>query len=201
MKFKTMILCCLAGAVILAMGYEYLQAQPNTAGSGFKVGVVSVQRALRNCQATIKFREKIMAEKEQMDAEEEKLTQESKALAASLSAYKPGSSDHMKQLKEMLQKQNELKTLQELNPRRRALKEMQWTQTLYQEILRITKELGAAKGLNLILEGDQPRFPFQRYEDLVMTLSTHKVLFSEGCIDLTNEVIAQLDKIQSKFKY
>jgi Skp family chaperone for outer membrane proteins len=195
-----MILFCLAGAVILSMGYEYLQAQPNTA-SGMKIGVVSVQRALRNCQATIKFRDKIMAEKERADAEEEKLAQEGKALAASLTAYKPGSSDHMKQLKEMLQKQNELKTLQELNPRQRALKEMQWTQTLYQEILRIARELGVAKGLNLVLEGDQPQFPFQRYEDLVMTLSTHKVLYSEGCVDLTNEVIAQLDKIQSKFKY
>ena len=201
MKFKTMVLCCLAGAVILAMGYEYLQAQPNRAGSDFKVGVVSVQRALRNCQATIKFREKIMAEKEQMDAEENKIAQEGKALADSLTAYIPGSSDHMERLKETLQKQNELKTLQELNPRRRALKEMQWTQTLYQEILRITKELGAAKGLNLVLEGDQPQFPFQRYEELVGILSTHKVLYSEGCIDLTNEVIAQLDKIQSKFKY
>ena len=201
MKFKTMIICSLAGAIILAMGYDYLHAQPNRAGSGLKVGVVSVQRALRNCQATIKFRDKIMAEKERSDAEEEKLAQEGKALAASLTAYKPGSSDHMKQLKEMLQKQNELKTLQELNPRQRALKEMQWTQTLYQEILRIAKELGAAKGLNLVLEGNQPQFPFQRYEDLVMTLSTHKVLYSDGCVDLTNEVIAQLDKIQSKFKY
>jgi Skp family chaperone for outer membrane proteins len=200
MKFKTMIIFCLAGAVILAMGYEYLQAQPNTA-SGMKIGIVSAQRALRNCQATIKFREKIIAEKEQMDAEEEKLAQEGKALAASLTAYKPGTDDHMNQLKAMLQKQNELKTLQELNPRRRALREMQWTQTLYQEILRIAKELGAAKGLNLVLEGDQPQFPFQRYEDLVMTLSTHKVLYSEGCVELTNEVIAQLDKIQSKFKY
>ena len=130
-----------------------------------------------------------------------KIAQEGKALADSLSAYIPGSSDHMERLKETLQKQNELKTLQELNPRRRALKEMQWTQTLYQAILRITKELGAAKGLNLVLEGDQPQFPFQRYEELVGILSTHKVLYSEGCIDLTNEVIAQLDKIQSKFKY
>ena len=201
MKFKTMALSCLACAVILAMGYEYLQAQPNRSGSGFKVGVVSVQRSLRNCQATIKFAEKIKAEKEQMDAEEDKLTQEGKALAASLSAYKPGSSDHMERLKEMLQKQNELKTLQELNPRRLTLKQMQWTQTLYQEILRIAKELGAAKGMSLVLEGDQPQFPFQRYDDLVMTLNSHKVLYSEGCVDLTNEVIAQLDKIQSKFKY
>lgn len=199
MKFKTMVLCCLAGAVILTMGYEYLQAQPNVTGPDSKIGVVSVQRALRNCQATIKFTEKIKAERKQMDAEEQKLARESESLAKSLKAFKPDSSDYMERLEEMLEKQSKLKALQEINPRRLTLKQMQWTQTLYQEILKITKELGAAKGLNLVLEGDQPQFPFQRPEELAGVISTHKVLYSEGCVDLTNEVIAELDKIKSKF--
>ncbi len=201
MKFKTMVLGCLAGAVILATGYEYLQAQPNVAGPGSKIGVVSVRRALRNCQATIKFKEKVVAENQKMAAEENRLSQEGKALADSLKAYKPDSSDYMERLQEMVQKQSELKALQEINPRRRVLKEMQWTQNLYQEILRITRELAAQKSLNMVLGADKPEFPFQRYEELVMTLSTHKVLYSDGCVDLTNEVIARLDKMQSKFKF
>jgi Skp family chaperone for outer membrane proteins len=201
MKFKTMVLCCLAGAVILTMGYEYLQAQPNVAGPGLKIGIVSVGRALRNCQATVKFKEKVMAENEKMAAEEERIAQEGKALADSLKAYKPDSSDYMERLQEMVQKQSQLKALQEVNPRRRVLKEMQWTQNLYKEILRITKSLAAEKGLDLVLGADEPEFPFQRYEELVMALSTHKVIYNEGCIDITNEVIAQLDKIQSKFKF
>ncbi len=53
---------------------------------------------------------------------------------------------------------------------------MRWTQNLYQEILRITKEVSAKKGLNLVLNEDEPEFPFQRYENLVMALSTHKAL-------------------------
>jgi len=200
MKFKTMVIGCLAGAVILATGYEYLQAQPNVAGPDLKIGIVSVGRALRNCQATAKFKEKVNAEYQQMAAEEDKLSKDGQALADSLKAYKPDSSDYLKRLQEMVQKQSELKALQEINPRRRVLKEMQWTQNLYQEILRITKALAAEKGLNLVLGADEPEFPFQRYEELVMTLSTHKVLYNEGCVDLTNEVIARLDKIQSKFK-
>ncbi len=200
MKFRTMLLGCLAGAVILATGYEYLQAQPGAAGPGMKIGIVSVGRALRNCQATLKFREKVLAESEKMAADEERLAQEGKALADSLKALKPDSSDYNERLQEMVQKQSQLKALQEVNPRRRRLKQMQWTQNLYREILRITKSLAAQKGLNLVLGADEPEFPFQRYEELVMTLGTHKVLYHEGCVDLTNEVIAELDKIQSKFK-
>lgn len=201
MKFKTMVIGCLAGAVILAMGYEFLQAQPNVVGPGSKIGIVSVGRALRNCQATIKFKTKAIAENKKMATEENRLSQESKALADSLKAYKPNSSDYNERLQEMVQKQSQLKALQEINPRRRVLTQMQWTQNLYQEILRITKALAAEKGLNLVLGADEPEFPFQRYEELVMTLSTHKVLYNDGCVDLTNEVIAQLDKIQSKFKF
>jgi hypothetical protein len=53
----------------------------------------------------------------------------------------------------------------------------------------------------MVLGADEPEFPFQSYEQLVMTLSTHKVLYSDGCVDLTNEVIAQLDKMQSRLGF
>ena len=197
MKFKTMVLGCLAGAIILATGYEYLQAQPNVTGP-VKIGVVSVGRALHNCKATIKFTEGLRADQEKMLKEEDTLTKEGKALADSLKAFKPDSSEYMERLQEMVRKQSELKALQEINPRRSTLKKMLWTQKLYKEILRITKELAAQKGLTLVLGVDEPEFPFQRYDELVMTLSTHKVLYHNGCADLTNEVIAQLDKMQSK---
>ncbi len=197
MKFKTILLGCLAGAIILATGYEYLQAQPNVTGPALKIGIVSVHSALRNCKATIKFRERLIAEKVKMDSEEDALDKESKSLAGSLRAFRPDSSEYMETFQKMVRTQSELKALQEVNPRRSALKQMQWTQKVYKEILRITKELAAKKGLTLVLGADEPEFPFQRYDELVMTLSTHKVLYHNGCVDLTNEVIAQLDKMQS----
>ena len=193
-----MVLSCLAGAIILATGYEYLQAQPNVTGPALKIGVVSVHTALRNCQATKKFTQGLKAEQEKMILEEDTLTKEGKALADSLKAYKPDSSEYMKQLQEMVRKQSELKALQEINPRRSTLIQMQWTQKVYKEILRITKELAAEKGLVLVLGAEEPEFPFQRYDELVMTLSTHKVLYNNGCVDLTIEVIARLDKMQSQ---
>ncbi|MBW7992117.1 MAG: OmpH family outer membrane protein [Planctomycetes bacterium] len=198
MKFKTMVLCCVASAIILATGYEYLQAQPNVTGPTLKIGVVSVHRALRNCKATIKFTEELRVEQDKMLKEEKKLTTDGQALAGSLRAYKPDSNEYMETFQKMVRTQSELKALQEVNPRRSRLKQMQWTQKLYKEILRITKELAAKKGLALVLGADEPEFPFERYEELVMTLSTHKVLYNNGCVDLTSEVRAELDKMQSQ---
>ena len=199
MKIKTAILGCLMGTVVLLLVHEYSMAQVKTHDTVLPIGIVDVRRALRECKATEKYRERTNAENSKMDAEEEQLSREIQALAAGLRALKPGTSDHLAQYREYLQKQANLKTMQEFNPQQKALKNQQWTQELYKEILRITKVLAAEKGLPLVLESNEPEFPIQRYEDLVMTLSTHKVLYSNGCLDLTDEVIAELDKEESKF--
>ena len=211
MKAKTMFLGCLVGVVILAMGYPdggnrdsqtqlvsakaEAVARPKANEPALNIGVVSIVRALRDCKATASYRERVIAENGEMDIEEERLSKEIQAMAAGLKAFKPGSNDYLARYRELLQKQGELKALQEFNPRRRMLRDLQWTQDIYKEILRITKELAAEKGLGLVLGADEPEFPIQRYDEI----STHKVLYSDGCVDLTNEVVARLDKIQSKF--
>jgi Skp family chaperone for outer membrane proteins len=199
MKVKTSVLVFFTGAAILLLVHRFSPAQETAAKQTLPIGIVDVRRALRDCKATAKYRERTNAENAKMDAEEEQLSREVQALAAGIRALKPGTSDHLAQYKEYLQKQNELKTMQEFNPQQKALKHQQWTQTLYQEILRITNDLAAEKGLPLVLASDQPEFPIQRYEELAMTLSTHIVLYSEGCQDLTDQVIAELDKVESKF--
>jgi Skp family chaperone for outer membrane proteins len=199
MKIKTVVLGCLMGVVVLLFVHQYSTAQVTTNDQVLPIGIVDVRRALRECKATAKYRERTNAENAKMDDEEEQLSRKVQALATGLRALKPGTSDHLEQYKEYLQKQAELKSLQEFNPQQKMLKHQQWTQPLYQEILSITKTLAAEKGLALVLESDEPEFPIQRYEDLAMTLNTHKVLYSKGCLDLTDEVIAELDKEESKF--
>lgn len=199
MKIKTAVLICLISLAVLLLVHEYGMAQMKPGNSTLPVGIVDVRRALRDCKATAKYRDRTTAENNKMDAEEQQLTREIQALAAGLRALKPDSSDYLSQYREYLQKQGELKAMQEFNPRQKATKHQQWTEALYQEILRITKELAAVKGLALVLESDEPQFPIQQYEELAMTLNTHKVLYNNGCLDLTDEVIAELDKEESKF--
>jgi len=205
MKVKTMFLGCLAGVVILAMVYEYSQTQlvsakaeavagPKTNEPALKIGVVSIGRALRDCKATVKYRERAIAENGEMDIEEERLSKEVQALAAGLKALKPDSSDYMARYLELLQKQGELKVLQELNPRRKMLRELRWTQDLYKKILQITKELAEEKGLDLVLEKDEIDIFALSVNEISQTIRTHKVLYSGGCVDISNEVVARLDK-------
>jgi Skp family chaperone for outer membrane proteins len=201
MKRRAMLLSGLIGVVVLFAIHQYDVAQANSAKPVLPIATISVSQALRDCKATAKYREKTTAENDRMDAEEDKLSKEIQALAAGLraGALKPDSADYMQQYQDLLQKQAELKVMQDLNPQKKALKHQLWTEKLYKEILRITKELAAQKGLALVLAVDEPEFPMTRYEDLAMALRTHKVLYNGGCLDLTGEVIAELDKIEAKF--
>ncbi len=200
MKIKAVILGLFVCAVVLFAGLQYSQAQPKTDKPSSKIGIVSVRKAFRNCKRNSKYREQAIAEQTKIKAEEEKLSKEMEAQEAALKALKGGSSDHLAQYKELLEKRAALEVQRQFNNQQRALKDRQWTEELYKEILRHTREIAQQKGLELVLEVDEPEFPVESGDELMMTLSTHKVLYSEGCLNLTDEVVARLDAQESTTK-
>ncbi len=196
MKIKMAVLGCLIFCVLLLSGYEYTLAQTGEPAS--KIGVMSVERVLRDCKATAKYREQMKAEGDKMSAEMEVLSKEIQALRAGLQlgVVKIGSSDYFKQHWELAQKQAELDARKEYIPNQQMLQQQLWTQEIYQKILQVTKEVGEEKGLILILEKSEPEFPVQ--SDFGLIIGTHKVLYSGGCPDITDDVIAKLDAMESK---
>ena len=200
MKTRIVVLGFLAGSVFLFCGREYSSAQLNSDALRSKLGVVSVSTVFRDCKANASYRKKEIAEQETIMAKLEILQKETAVKEAGLKALKPGSSDHLKQYEELLKKQAELDAMKQFSSRQRILKDAQWTEVLYKEILRITKDLAKQKGLTMVLEVAEPDFPMANSEELMMALQTHKVLYSAGCADLTAEVVAEMDKIESKFK-
>ncbi|MHC4570212.1 MAG: OmpH family outer membrane protein, partial [Planctomycetota bacterium] len=191
------VLSCLMGAVVLFFVHEFSLAQPLATVPASKIGLISVSRAMRDCKATAAFGAKVKAEAEQMAAAEKALNDEINVLTGGVRALVRGTADYMTQYKLLVQKQAELKAIQEVNREQRALSQQAWAQKVYREILRITKEVGAGKGLNLVLQRSEPEFPVQNADQLMMVISTHKVLYGDGCVDVTDEVIAELDKIES----
>jgi len=197
MKFKAVVLSCLIGAVALLFVHEFSLAQPLATGPASKIGLISVSRALRDCKATATFGAKAKAEAEQMAANERTLNDEINVLTGGVRALVPGTPDYMAQYKLLVQKQAELKAIQEFNREQRSVSQRVWAEKVYKEILRLTKEVASAKGLDLVLERSEPDFPIKNADQLMMTLSTNKVLYGGGCLDITDEVIAELDKVES----
>ena len=194
MKIRTIVLSFLLGAVVLSMGYEYSRAEPKADKPSSKIGVVNIQRIFSICKRNAKYEEETKAEQNKLNAELEKLVAEIRAEEAGLKTLKPGSSDRIAQVEEILTKQAGLQTKEEIYKRRLELKYQLFIEGLYKDILRETTEVAKQKGLDLVQVKDEIEFPALSVSDAMMAIRTHKLLYSGGCLDITDEVMARVDK-------
>ncbi len=195
MKIKVVVLCCLAGGIILSAGYEgsLAKSQAKALKAGPKIGVVSIRKIFQECKRNVKYRQEAGAEQNRVIAELDKLDKEIEAERAGLKTLVAGSSDYMQQLKDILEKQAKRQAHEEFHKQQIAFKDRQWTERLYRDILRTTDEVAAGKGLDLVFENSEPELPASSTNDLILAIRTHKLLYSVGCLDISNEVIARLD--------
>jgi len=199
MKARTMVLGFLAGVVILAMGYPNggnrdSQAQSKTNTPSSKIGIVSILKVFRDSKRSDARMTEINAEQNKIRAALQKLFKEIEAQEAGLKALKPESSDYLTRRKELIDKQVLLDAEQKFNEEQAMLKRYKLSKELYQDILRITSELAEQKGLDLVLEKDEIDEISLSVNEISRTISTHKVLYSGECVDITDEVVARLDK-------
>jgi Skp family chaperone for outer membrane proteins len=212
MKTRAVVLGVLTSAVVLFLGYGYSAycaeaaaktgsaAEPGAGAVNSKIGIVSMRNVFRDCKVNASYREEALAEQAKKNAELDVLEKEIAAQEAGVKALRPGTGDYMKQYEDLLNKQARFEAAKQFVSQQRALKDRRWTEDLYKEVLRITKELAKQKGLTVVLEADEPNFPMPSADELMMALQTHKVLYSDGCMDLTAEVVTEMNKIESQFK-
>jgi Skp family chaperone for outer membrane proteins len=193
MKVRKVILYCLAAAVGLAFVYEYGWAQADDAQKKGGIGIVSIRKIFNQCKRNVKYREEAVAEQDKVLAELDKLSKEIDADKAGLKVLKSGSEDHIKLMKEVLTKQANFQAQEEFAKQQFSLKDQRWTEQLYQDILRVTKEVAKAKGLDIVFGVEEPEIPAASANELMLSIRTHTVLYSGGCIDISDDVLAMID--------
>jgi Skp family chaperone for outer membrane proteins len=193
MRAKAILLSFLIGVVIVFVGYQRGRAAPAGDGAQPKIGVVGIRRIFQDCKRNVKYREEATAEQQKIIAELGKLKSEIEADEAGLKALKAGSSDYLDLMKAVLEKQASLQAKQDYHKQQLALKDQRWTEELYTDILRETAAVAKQKGLDIVLEKDEPELPALSAQELMMIIRTHSVLYSGGCPDITDEVINRVD--------
>jgi len=154
---------------------------------------VSIRKIFRDCKRSAKYRQESNAERQKIDGELTKLDNEIKAQQAGLQTLKNGSENYMAQVKEVLEKQGSLKALQQFHKQQLALTEQRITEDIYGDILRITGEVAKEKGLDWVFETSEPELPASSPTELELSMGMHKLLYGDGCSDITNEVMTILD--------
>ena len=128
-----------------------------------------------------------------MSLELRTLAQELDVEKAQLQTFRPGTDDYLKQAQLVGGKQVNLEALQEHYTQITRAKERDWTEQLYKDVLAAAQRVAEAKGLGMIFDCSEPEYPIPA-ERLFMAISTHKLIYSKGCIDIHDEVLAEIDK-------
>jgi Skp family chaperone for outer membrane proteins len=213
MKTKSVVLVCLAVIVAVLVCGQYswagLKGVPSAKICALgspqsvsilkpvgKVGIVSILKVFRDCKRNEKYRQEAVAQQGRDEAELEKLSKNIEAEEAGLRALKAGSEDHLAHVKQILTQRASLQAQQEFYKQQAILKEQQWTEAVYKDVLKIVAEVAKEKGIDIVFERDEPEFPTSNYTELMTVISTHKVLYSSGCDDISEEVLARLDAAQ-----
>lgn len=176
---KAIVTSCLIGVVILSIGYECSRAELKADELSTKIGVVSIRKILQGCNRAVRYKQEATNENIRVNAELAKLNKDIGDETDSLKALKPGSSDYMEQLKQILEKQARLKVQQEFYDRQRTLREQRMMEQLYEDIMQIAGQIAEKK-------------------DLVLVIRKDELLYSGGCMDITDEVMTQVDAKESE---
>jgi Skp family chaperone for outer membrane proteins len=186
--------------IVLFMGLEHGRAEAQDTKDGLKIGLVSVRQIFRYSRRVGKYRRETTNERQTIRAELDKLAKEIEAEEAGLKMLTPGSSDYLTKYKQVLQKQADLDTKRKFYNQSISLKEQEVTEELYKDILQETKVVAKEKGLQLVLEKSEPELPASNPTQLELFMGTYKVLYSNGCQDLTEEVMARIDSRETQKK-
>ncbi len=195
MKLRTVIIAgCLMSVVVLFFGYQANSAESDAGKTGLTIGVVNVKKIFLDCKDSAAFRQQTLAEGNKIDAELSKLNKEIEAEKAGLATLKEGSSDYMALIKEIMIKQANLQAQQKFYEQQMVLKEQMMVKQLYAETLKQINNVAQQKKLDLVLEKSEPKdLDTIGPNELTLTISTNKVLYSSGLVDITDEVTALLD--------
>jgi outer membrane protein len=185
----------IAAVLLLSLG---VSVSVRADEKGTKIGVVSIQRVLSDCQEAKDINVRMEAAKKDYD---QTTAQKQKALAdlrASLQTdLKPGTPQYEERRKEFVKQVVEAKSWQELQQEDLQRQQKQNMRSLYEKIEQAVSELAAKKGLDLVLPDSRQPFPDSvdgvNIDQLRDFIRSRTVLYAHPSIDISSEVVAQLD--------
>lgn len=196
MNGKRTITSILIGAVAFGAVLGYGRAASQPAAPAPKIGLVSIRDAFNGSKKHALYQAQAAKRQAQANAQLDQLNNEMETEESELKKLKPGSADYLQQLQVALEKRAKLQTQQEVVKQQWLLEGKNWLEAVYQEVLKAAEAVAKERGLDFVLERTEPKFPMSN-EELRLTISTHKVLYGAGAVDLTNDVIARIDAGES----
>lgn len=193
MKSKKVFLIGLFCVVVLCLlGYQRQLAAARKEGP-VRVAVVNLRELFANCKQNAEYETKAVEEEGKAIAELEKLAGEVEAATAALKTRKIGTSDYWDLRQELMLKQSGLEVKKEFYQQQMMQKNQQWTEGLYQQILKCVAEAAKRKGIDIVLAKGERDLPAASGIELMLTIRLRELMYASEDLDITKDVMVLLD--------
>ena len=186
--------------VFLATGLGFwIYCQTGTAQANAPRGplaVCDVHKAFQQYKKTIELRTALGAKRDTIQAEANVANRQIKEMQEALAAsgLLPGSPDFERRRTEVLKKVIETKNFAELSQSELQRRDFQISSAGYKDVYKAVQKVAVRKNLALVLAKEDLTLPSQSFEDLMAKIYYRRhVIFADDAIDITAEVIEQLN--------
>jgi Skp family chaperone for outer membrane proteins len=193
-KKNIVILGVLVGIIAVGMGYDQGWARARREIMPAKVGVVNIEAIFESSEKHEQWRRKMDANQIRKLAELKKLDQQAEAIKADMETRKAGSPDYMSRMSAYLEKKATTDAMSKFYEAEFAVQGQKWMDDLYGQIETVIREIAREKGLDIVLADEEIDLAkVANVQDIATLIRSNKILYHSVDIDITQEVLAELD--------
>jgi Skp family chaperone for outer membrane proteins len=196
MKNSKQMCVVLVVALVVLGAYQHGKLNADSAVAPAKIGVVNVTKVLENCQKHKQWQEKMQQEQSGIKTQFDSMNKELEALQANLKLHTSGSESYLKLLGELSEKSALMEAKNKFYQEKVSVEMQQWTEGLYQELLKVAGDVAKDKGFDMIIADELLDVPAPSLRDFMLTIKTKKLLYYNSQYDITDAVLAAMDEVK-----
>jgi Skp family chaperone for outer membrane proteins len=191
---KTTLLVVGVALLVLLGAYQQGKLNADSEVKPAKIGVVNVTKVLEDSARNKQWQEKMQQDQTDTKNQFNQMRTELEAIQANLKLRSPGTEDFLKLRQEMVEKGAMLEAKNKFYQDKVTFEMQRWTEELYQQLLKVVSDVAKDKGLDMVIADESLMLPSPSLQDFMLTVKTRKLLYHNKQYDLTDEVLAALDK-------
>jgi Skp family chaperone for outer membrane proteins len=185
-NLKTSSLVVVVAILVLMGAYQQGKLNASAQIQPAKIGIVNMTRVFEESTINKQWREKMQQEQTNTRNEINQMKTELDAIQANLKLRTPGSEDFLKLRQDMVQKKSLLEARETVYREKVNFQLQQMAEDFHKRLLEVTADLAKEKGLDIIATDE--------LADFVQMTKSKVLLYHNSQYDLTDEVLAILDK-------
>jgi Skp family chaperone for outer membrane proteins len=172
--------------------YAAAEKAPATKSS-LKIAVVNLREIFQKNTLNDEFKTKLEQEGAKATQEVDAASKQVEALKAQMKTRTVGSNDYLSLMSQALEQQGIVQAKKEYYQQYMDARQQRFTEDLYTKIKEIIADYAAKNNVDLVLVKDDIQFPAASPNDLMLALSTRKVLYSAPEMDITDTILAAVN--------